>query len=189
MWPLSTDITKNFKLFKCFLNFPSWDYITSVCVVNKICCCLVVKSGPMLCDPLDCSSPGFPVLHYLPVCSNLWPLSQWCHPTIPSSAAPFFPPALNLSQHQGLFQWVGFLYQVQIPFHIKYWSSSFSISPSNEYSGLISFRIDWFDLCAVQGTLQEYFPAPQFKSINSLALSLLYGSTLTSVHDYWKNHS
>ena len=69
----------------------------------------------------------------------------------------------------------------------KYWSFSFSISPSNEYSGLISFRIDWFDL-AVQGT-QESSPKPQFKSISSSALSLLYGPTLTSVHDYWKNHS
>ena len=61
----------------------------------------------------------------------------------------------------------------------KYWSFSFSISPSNEYSGLISFRIDWFDLFAVQGTL-ESSPAPQFESINSLVLSLFYGPTLTS---------
>ena len=68
----------------------------------------------------------------------------------------------------------------------KYWSFSFSKSPSNEYSGLISFRIDWF---AVQRTLQESSPAPQFKSINSLALSLLYGPTLTSTHGYRKNHS
>ena len=70
----------------------------------------------------------------------------------------------------------------------KYWRFSFSISPSNEHSGLISFRIDWFDLLGVHGT-QESSPAPQFKSINSLVLSLLYGPTLTSVHDYWKNHS
>ena len=65
------------------------------------------------------------------------------------------------------------------------WSFSFSVSPSNEYSGLISFRIDWFDLLAVQGTLKS-LPAPQFKSINSLALSRLYGPTLTSIHDCWK---
>jgi len=73
----------------------------------------------------------------------------------------------------------------------KYWSFSFSfsISPSNEYSGLISFRIHWLDLFAVQGTLPESFPTPWFKSINSSALSFLYGPTLTSVHDYWKNHS
>ena len=64
----------------------------------------------------------------------------------------------------------------------KYWS--FSVSPSNEYSELISFGIDWFDLI-VQGTL-ESFLEPQFESINSLVLSLLYGPTLTSVHDYWK---
>ena len=57
----------------------------------------------------------------------------------------------------------------------KYWSFSFSISPSNVYPGLISFRMDWFDLLAVQGTLKESFPAPQFKSISSLALSFLYG--------------
>ena len=71
----------------------------------------------------------------------------------------------------------------------KYWSFSFSISPSNEYSGLISLRIDWLDLLAVQGTRKSLSPTPQFKSINSLVLSLLYGPTLTSIHDYWKNHS
>ena len=62
----------------------------------------------------------------------------------------------------------------ELPLHIrwaKYWSFRFSISPSNEYSGLISFKMDWFDLFAVQET-QESFPAPQFRSINSLALSL-----------------
>ena len=69
-----------------------------------------------------------------------------------------------------------------------YYSFSFSIQPSNEYSGLISFRIDWFDLLAVQGALKSLL-APQFKSIYSVALSLLYGPTLTSIRDYWKNHS
>ena len=70
----------------------------------------------------------------------------------------------------------------------KYWSFSISIRPCNEYSGLISFRIDWFDLLAVQGTL-ESFLTPQFKSINSSVLSFLHSPTLTSIHDYWKNHS
>ena len=69
----------------------------------------------------------------------------------------------------------------------KYWSFSFSISPSSEYSGLISFKMDWLDLLAVRGILKSS-PAPQFESINSLVLSLLYGTTLTSIHDYWKNH-
>ena len=67
----------------------------------------------------------------------------------------------------------------------KYWSFNFSISPSNEYVGLISFRMDWFDLLTVQGTQES--PTPQFKSINSSALILRYGPALTSVHDYWKS--
>ena len=70
----------------------------------------------------------------------------------------------------------------------KYWSFSFSISPSNEYSRLISFRMDWLDHLTIQGTLKSS-PTPQFKSINSLALSFLYSPTLTSIHDYWKNQS
>ena len=69
----------------------------------------------------------------------------------------------------------------------KYWS--FSIGPSNEHSGLISFRTSWFDLLVVQRTLKESFPVPKLENINSSGLSLLYGPTLTSVHDYWKNHS
>ena len=66
----------------------------------------------------------------------------------------------------------------------KYWSFSFSIIPSKEIPGLISFRMDWLDLLAVHGSS----PTPQFKSINCTALSLLYSPTLTSIHDYWKNH-
>ena len=67
----------------------------------------------------------------------------------------------------------------------KYWSLNFSISPSNEYLGLISFRMDWFDLLTVQGTQES--PTPQLKSISSSALILRYGPALTSVHDYWKS--
>ena len=72
----------------------------------------------------------------------------------------------------------------------NYWSFSFSISPSNEYSGLISFRIDWFDLPAVQETLKslESSPTLQFESIKSLVLNSLYSPALTCVNDYWKNH-
>ena len=69
----------------------------------------------------------------------------------------------------------------------KYWSFNFIISPSNEYSGLTSFRMDWLDLLVVQGT-QESSPTSQFKSINSSALSFLYSPTLTPIHDHWKNH-
>ena len=67
----------------------------------------------------------------------------------------------------------------------KYWDFSLSISPSNEHPGLVSFRMDWLDLIAVQGT-QESSPTPQFKSINSSALSFLHSPTLTSIHDHWE---
>ena len=89
---------------------------------------------------LPCPSP-FPR-----ACSNSCPLSWWCHPTILSSS----PPAFNLSQHQGLFQWVGSLHKVS-----KVLEFSFSISPFNEYSGLISFRINWYAFLVVQGTLKS----------------------------------
>ena len=75
----------------------------------------------------------------------------------------------------------------------KYWSFSFSIIPSKEHPGLISFRMDWLDLLAIQGTLksllQHSSKASQFKSINSSAVSLLHSPTLTSIHDHWKNHN
>ena len=106
--------------------------------------CSVAQSYPTLGGPMDCSMPGFPVLHFLPefaqtrVCWVNDPI-QTSHPLSPPS-----PLALNLSQHQ--------FFDITCP---KYWSFSFSISSYNEYSGLISFRIDWFDLLAVQGTLKS----------------------------------
>ena len=69
----------------------------------------------------------------------------------------------------------------------KYWSFNFSISPSNEFSGLISFRIDWFDLLAVQGTLKSLLQ--QYSSKALILWHSLYSPTLTSIHDHWKNHS
>ena len=72
----------------------------------------------------------------------------------------------------------------------KYWSFSFSISPFNEYSGLISFRMDWLDFLAVQGTLKSLSNTTvQKHQFNSSALSFLHSPTLTSVHDYWKNYN
>ena len=133
---------------------------------------LVAKSCPTLCNSMDCSSPGFPILHYL---LEFAQIHVHC---VSDAIQPFSCP--QSSQHQ--------VFSNELTLHIrwpKYWS--FSISPSNEYSELISFRIDWFDL-AVQGT-QEFSPAPQFESIKSLVLSFLFGPTFTSVHNYWKNHS
>ena len=71
----------------------------------------------------------------------------------------------------------------------KYWSFRINIRYSNEHPGLISFRMDWLDLLAVQGTLKSLLQHQQFKSINSSVLSFLYRPTLTSIHDHWKNHS
>ena len=111
-------------------------------------------------------------------CSNSCLLSRWCLPAISFSVIPFSSclqscPARFSNESVLCIRWP------------KYWSFSFNISPSNEYSGLISFRMDWLDLLAVQ----ESSPTPQFKSINSSALSFLHSPTLMSIHDHWKNHA
>ena len=100
--------------------------------------------------PHDCSTPGFPVHHQLPELAqtHIHRVGDTIQPSHPLSSPPF--PTFNLSQYQDLFQWVSS--SVRWP---RYWSFSFSISPSNEYSGLISFRMDWLDLLAVQGTLKS----------------------------------
>ena len=136
-----------------------------------------------LCDPMDCSMPGLPVHHQCPELTQThvhW-VSDAFQPSHPLSSPS--PPALNLSQHQGLFKWVSSSHQ-----NWKNWSFNFSISSSNKYSGLISFRIDWLDPCSSRDS-QESSPTLQFKSISSLALSFLHSPILTSIHDYWKNHS
>ena len=95
---------------------------------------------------MDCSVPGFPVHHQLPELAqtHVHRVGDGIQPSHPLSSPS--PPAFNLSCHQGLFQWVRWP---------RYWSFSFSISPSNEYAGLISFRIDWLYLLSVQGTLKS----------------------------------
>ena len=111
-------------------------------------------------------------------------LSRWCHPTISPSTAPvnLLPsvfPSIRVFFNE-------FALYIKWP---KYWS--FSISCANKYSGLISFRIDWWLVwspCSPRNS-QESFPEPQFESISFSALSFLCGPTLTSMHDYWKNHS
>ena len=110
-----------------------------------------LQHARLLCPPL---SPR--------VCSNSCPLSQWCCLTISFT--------FNLSKLQGLFQWVSSLHQVE-----KYWSFSFSVNPSNENSGLISFRINWFDLLAVQGTLKSLL------QYHSLKASILHPSAFFMV--------
>ena len=143
--------------------------------------CSGTKSRLTLWSPMNCSILGFPVLLYLPQFAQTY--VHWVGDAIQPSHPLFLLPSIFPSIR--VFSNVPALH-IRWP---KYWSFGFSISLSNEYSGLISCRMDWFDLLAVQGTLnEESFPVPQFESINSSALSLLYGPTLTSIHDYWKNH-
>ena len=153
---------------------------------NIICWwCSVVKSRPTLCNPMDSSMPGFPVLDYLlefaqthvnrvksVILSNLLIL---CHPLL---LLPLIFASIRVFSNESALIIMG----------PKYWSFSFSISPFSEYSGMISFRIDWFDLLAVQGTLKNLLQHHNLKA-PILQHSLLDGPTLSSVYDYWKNHS
>ena len=141
----------------------------------------VTQLCPTLCDPMDCSMPGL-LVHYhsqnllkLMFIESVMPSNYLilCHPLL---LLPSIFPSIRVFSNESVLRIMWPKYQ------------SFSISPFNEYSGLISFRIDFFDLLAVQGTLKSS-PTKQFKSINSSALSFLPSPALTSVHDHWKNHS
>ena len=145
-----------------------------VCVFSR------VQLFATLWDPMDCQHARPPCPSPTPgVYSNSCPLSRWCHPTISSSVVPFSS-CLQSFPASG-----SFLVESVLPIRWpKYWSFSFNTSPSNEYSGLISFRTDWLDLLAVQGTLKSLL-----QHHSSKASILIYGPTLTSIHDYWKNHS
>ena len=114
------------------------------------CCCSVAKLHLTLCDPMDCSTPGFPVLQYLSEFAQIYVhwvsgVIQLSHPLLHPS-----PPAFNLFQHQGLFQWVSSLHQVAKVLELQLQHQSFQW-----ILGLISFRIDWFDLLAVQGAFKS----------------------------------
>ena len=135
------------------------------------------KLCPTLCDFINCSMPGFSVLHYLPEIAQThihWVSNafQPSHPqSLPSSLA------LNHSQLQSLLQWV-------CSWRPEYWSLRFSISPAMNIQVWNPLWLTGF----VLGTLKSS-PAPRSESINSLVISLLYSPTLTPIHDYWKKHS
>ena len=114
--------------------------------------------------------------------SDSRPSSQWCHPAISSSVVPFFfcppiPPSIRVFSNESILcmRWP------------KYWSFSLSISPSNEHPGLVSFRMDWLDLLAIQGTLKSLLQHYSSK-VSILWCSDFFTVQLTSIHDYWKNH-
>ena len=158
-----------FLVFKCLLGLFSF---SSVQLLSHV----------QLCDPVDCSTPGFPVhtnsrrlLKFMSIESVMQSNHLiLCHPLL---LLPSIFPSIRVFSDESvlLIRWP------------KNWSFNFSISPSNEYSGLTSFRMDLLDLLAVQGALKSS-PTPQFKRIISSVLSFLYSPTLTSIYDYWKNH-
>ena len=137
----------------------------------------VAQSCPTLCDPMDHSMPGLPVHHQLPEFTQTLSIESvmpsnhliLCHPLL---LPPSIFPSLRVFSNESALR-------IRWP---KYWSFSFNIRTSNEYSGLVGSS------CSPRDS-QESSPTPQFKSINSLVLSFLYSPTLTSIHDYWKNHS
>ena len=144
---------------------------------TKSCCCPVAKSCLILWDLINCSTPGFPVLHYLPQFAQTHvhqvnDAIQPSHPVLPRPS----PPASKLFQNQGRFQWVSSLYQVAKILELQFQRQFFQWI----------FRADSQDWLVWSLCYPRYFKnisMPQFKSINSLAPSLHYGPTLTSIHD------
>ena len=144
----------------------------------------VTQSCLTLCNPMNRSTPGLPVHHQLPefTQTHVHRVSNAIQPSHPLSSPS--PPALNLSRHQGLFQWVSSSHQVAkvLEFQLQHLSFQWIFRTDFLEDGLVGSP------CSPRDS-QQSSPAPQFRSINSLALSLLYSSTLTSIYDYWKNHS
>ena len=143
-----------------------------------------VQLSPTLFNPMDCSTPGFPVHHQLLEFAQTY--VHWVGDAIqpPHPLSSPSPPAFSLAQHQGLFQWVSSVHQVAKVLEFQLQHQSF------QWTFKTDLLEDWlvWSPCIPRDS-QESSPTPQFKSINSLALSFLYGSTLISIHDYWKNHS
>ena len=137
---------------------------------------------PTLCDPVNCSMPGLPVHHQLPefTQTHVHRVSDAIQPSHPLSSPLLLPPIPASIR----------VFSNESTLHIrwpKYWSFSFSISPSNEHPGLISFRMDWLDLLAVQGTLKSLLQHHSSKA--SILRRSAFSPTLISIHDHWKNHS
>ena len=143
----------------------------------------VAQSCLTLCDPMGHSTPGLPVHHQLlePTQTHVHWVGDAIQPSRPLSSPSL--PALNLSQHQGLFKWVSSSHHMAKVLEFQLQHQSFQWMPRTDllWDGLVGSP------CGPRDS-QESSPAPQFKSINSSALSFLYGPTLTSIHNHWKNH-
>ena len=150
----------------------------------KDCCCSFSQSCLTLCEPMDCSMPGFPVFHYLLEFAQThvhW-VSDAIQPSHPLSSPS--PPAFNLSQHQGLSQWVGSSHQVAKVMELQLQHQSF------QWIFRIPFRIDWFDLLAVQGTIQTTVQNHQFFGIQPSLWSNSHSHTwlLEIVRPCWQSN-
>ena len=142
---------------------------------------------PTLCDLKDFSMPGFSVYHYWVNSRSLLKLMS-IEVVMPSNNLILCCPLVLLPS---VFPRIR-VFSNESVLHIrwpKYWSFSFSISPSNEYSGQISFRMDWFDLLAVQGILKSLLQHHSSEASILRCSAFFYGPTLTSIYNYWKNHS
>ena len=137
-----------------------------------------------LCNPINCSTWGLPVHHRLLefTKTHIYRVSDAIQPSHPLMSPA--PPAPNPSQHQSLFQWVNSSHEVAkvLEFQLQHQSFQWTSSTDLLWDGLVGSP------CSPRDS-QEYSPTPQFKSINSSLLSFLHSPTLTSIHDYWKNHS
>ena len=145
----------------------------------------VAQLSPALCNPIDCSTPGFPVLHHLPnsAQTHVHRVSDAIQPSHPLLFPS--PPAFNLAQYQGLFQWVSSSHHVAKVLEFQLQPQSFQWIFRTDF---LKDWLVWSPCCP--GDFQESSPTLlQFKSISFSVLSFLYSSPLTSIHDYWKNHS
>ena len=144
----------------------------------------VTQSCQTLWDPMNCSTPGLPVHHQLPefTQTQVHRVGDTIQPSHPLSSPS--PPAPNPSQHQSLFQWVSSSHEVAKVLEFQLQHHSFQRIPRADLlqNGLVGSP--WSPRDSLESS-----PTPQFKSINSLALSFLHSPTLTSKHDHWKNHS
>ena len=153
-----------------------------ILVLSSVQFSSITQSCPTLCDPMNCSTPGLPSItnsQSSPKLTSIESVMPSNHRILcrPLLLLPSILPSIRVFSSESVLC-------ITWP---NYWSFSFSINPSNEYSGLISFRIDWFDFLAVQGILKSLH-LHQFESINSSVFNLLYGPAFTSTHDYWQNH-
>ena len=145
----------------------------------------VTPSWPTLCDPMDCSTPGLPFHHQLPELTQTH--VHWVGEAIQPSRSLSYPspPTFTLSQHQGLFKWVSSLHQVGkvLEFQLQHQSFRWIF-----FSGLISLRMGGWISLQSKG-LSRVFSNTTVQKHQFFGAQLLYSPTLTSIHDYWKNHS